>query len=255
MFVDTHVHLNDRRLYENLEEVIAEANDAGVGLMVCIGYDKVSSQLALEIAKKYPGVYAALGFHPSDIKGITDEDYQWLEEQAEHEKVVALGEIGLDYYWNKDNKEAQAQAFERQLAIAAKLQKPVVIHMREASQDTYQILKKHYDKIPGGVMHAYSGSAEMAHEFVKLNLLIGVGGVVTFKNGQKLKEVVQELDAKHLVTETDAPYLTPVPYRGKTNYPKYIPLIASEIAEIKNMSLDELMNQILTNTKILFNIK
>ena len=150
MFVDTHVHLNDRRLYENLEEVIVEANDAGVGLMVCIGYDKVSSQLALEIAKKYPGVYAALGFHPSDIKGITDEDYQWLEEKAEHEKVVAIGEIGLDYYWNKDNKEAQAQAFERQLAIAAKLQKPVVIHMREASQDTYQILKKHYDKIPGG---------------------------------------------------------------------------------------------------------
>jgi len=255
MYVDTHVHLNDKRLYQNLKEVIVEARAAGVGLMVCVGYDKASSQLALEIAGEYPGVYASLGFHPSDIKGLTDEDYQWLEEAGKDEKVVAIGEIGYDYYWNKDNKEEQTIAFERQLEIASRLEKPVIIHMREASQDTYQMLKKHYDKIPGGIMHAYSGSAEMAHEFVKLNLLIGVGGVVTFKNGQKLKEVVKAIDAKYLITETDAPYLTPVPYRGKTNYPKYIPLIAGEIANLKNMGIEELREQIALNTKLLFNIK
>lgn len=255
MFVDTHVHLNDPRLYQNLKEVMEEAEAARVNLMVCIGYDKASSALALEIAHQYPQVYVSIGFHPSEIAGLTDDDYLWLEEKAKDPKVVAIGEIGYDFYWHKENKEEQTIAFERQLEIASRLNKPVVIHMRDASQDTYQILKKHYTKIPGGIMHAYSGSAEMALEFVKLNFLIGVGGVITFKNGQKLKETVQTVDPKYLVTETDAPYLTPEPYRGKTNYPKYIPIIAKEMANLKNISLDDLRLQVLTNVKKIFNLE
>lgn len=255
MFVDTHVHLNDPRLYQNLKEVVEEAEAADVKLMICIGYNRASSELALAIAHQFPQVYAGIGFHPSDIEGLTDEDYLWLEENAKDPKVVAIGEIGYDFYWQKDNKEAQTIAFERQLEIASKVKKPVIIHMRDASQDTYQIIKKHYYMIPGGIMHAYSGSVELALEFTKLNFLIGVGGVITFKNGQKLKEVVQTLETKYLVTETDAPYLTPEPFRGKTNYPKYIPLIAKEVANLKNISVDVLQDQVLSNVKLLFNLK
>jgi TatD DNase family protein len=255
MYVDTHVHLNDERLYGNLHEVIDDALANKVTLMNVVGYDRASSLLAVDIAKKYPFIYATVGFHPTEIGNVTEEDFRWLENLANDEKVIAIGEIGFDYHWDRTTREQQASAFQRQIELAIKLQKPLVIHSREATQDTYQMLYKSFQKLPGGVMHAYSGSYEMAKEFNKMHFLIGIGGVVTFKNAKEIKEIVQRIDSSFLLTETDSPYLTPHPYRGTTNYPKYIPLILSEMARIRNMSESELALIIRQNTSKLFKIQ
>jgi TatD DNase family protein len=185
---------------------------------------------------------------------VTEEDYKWLEDLAKDEKVIAIGETGFDYHWDRTMREEQASAFQRQVEIAIRLQKPLVIHSREASQDTCQMLKKYFQKLPGGVMHDYAGSYEMAREFNKMHFLIGIGGVVTFKNAREVKEIVEKIDSAFLLSETDSPYLTPHPFRGTTNYPKYIPLIVGEMARIKKMPESELALIIRQNTSILFKI-
>lgn len=253
MFIDTHVHLNSNQLFEKLEEVLKESMDAKVSKWVVVSYDLESSKKALEIAEKLDNCYAAIGFHPTDIRGY-NEEYTWLEEHMNHPKVVALGEIGFDFYHDRTTKEEQYDAFVRQIRIAKKYNKPVVIHSRDALELTYKVLKEEHIESVGGVMHSYSGSAEFAPNFIKLNLLLGISGPVTFKNGIKMKEVVRDIPLEYLLSETDSPYLTPHPYRGKENGPKYIPLIVEEIARIKDIDIEDCAVVLMDNANKLFNL-
>ncbi|HHX93739.1 MAG TPA: TatD family hydrolase [Tenericutes bacterium] len=252
MFFDSHSHLQDDVYIDDLEEVIKAANENNVNYMMILGYDKESNEKALELAKKYDNIYAALGFHPAYINEVEETHFLWLEENLKHPKVKAIGEIGLDYYWYKDNKDLQKKYFERQLKFATKHNIPVIIHNREATEDIYNILKKYS---LSGVMHSFSSSKEMAKKFIQIGMLIGISGVVTFKNAKKIKEVVEEIDLSHILIETDSPYLTPEPYRGKRNEPKYVILVADEIAKIKNISKEEVGKITTENALKVFNIK
>lgn len=252
MYIDTHSHLNSPVLYQKLLAVIEEANNEQVAIFIVPGYDYETSQIALELAHKFPFIYAAIGYHPTEIKGYGEKEYAWLEEHVQDEKVVAIGEVGFDFYWDSTTKEEQLEAFERQISIAKKANKPLIIHSREAIQLTLEILRKNGASVVGGVMHAYSGSLEMAPLFIKENFYLGIGGPVTFKNAKEIKKVVKEIDIKHLLSETDSPYLTPHPFRGKENGPKYIPLIVKEISEIKEMEITEVSKILLENAKKLF---
>lgn len=254
MFIDTHVHFNNKDLYKKIDEVISEAQNVGVQKFFVVGYDFDTCKLAIKIANKYDNCFAVIGYHPTEIKEYTDEHYKWLEENAKQECVVAIGEIGYDFHWNTTTKEEQYDAFVRQIEIAKRLNKPISIHSREAIDLTLKTLIETNAKVVGGVMHSYSGSKEMAKLFIKENFYLGISGPVTFKNGRVMKEVVEETDLKYLVSETDSPYLTPHPYRGKENGPKYIPLIVEEIANIKNISVSEVEKQIEINVKELFGV-
>ncbi|HOP57523.1 MAG TPA: TatD family hydrolase [Bacillota bacterium] len=235
MFTDSHAHLNDSLLYPEADEVIRRANLAKVTRIICPGYDLESNKKAIELAERYPAVFAAIGFHPENIGPVTDADYEWLKEHCHHEKVVAIGEIGLDYYWDKSLMEKQKDAFIRQIGIAGDNNLPMIIHMRDATADTLNILMKHKKQSAGGVMHCYSGSVESAKDFIGLNMFISLGGPVTFKNAKAAKEVAAIIPLEYLLIETDSPYLAPTPYRGKTNEPAYVVRVAEEIAGIRNM--------------------
>lgn len=254
MLIDTHVHLNNPDLFAKIDEVIKDAIEKGVQKFIIVGYDLITSKLALQIAHQYGGCFAAIGFHPTEIKDYHDEEYQWLEDNAKDEKVVAIGEIGYDFHWDKTTEIEQREAFERQIAIAKKVKKPLIIHSRDAMQITYDTLKENNAIEIGGVMHSYSGSYEMAQLFVKMNFMIGISGPVTFNNGKAMKDVVRHLDLKYLISETDSPYLTPHPYRGHENGPKYIPLIVKEIAAIKEVGEKEVEEQIERNVYHLFGV-
>lgn len=255
MFIDTHSHLNNPDLYEKIAQVIKEANDAQVGLFIVPGYDYETSKLALELAHQYSFIYAAIGFHPTEIKGYGDKEYNWLAEKANDEKVVAIGEVGYDFHWDTTTKEEQQEAFCKQIEIAKKVNKPLIIHSRDAIQLTLDTLKDSGAAKVGGVMHAYSGSLEIAPLFIKENFYLGVGGPVTFKNAKEIKKVVKEIPLEYLLSETDSPYLTPHPYRGCENGPKYIPLIVNEIAELKGMKTTEVTKVLLENAKKLFKLE
>lgn len=249
MFIDTHIHLNDDRYKLELDEVIKEAIDNNVNKLIVIGYNKASSIKAVEIAKKYDNCYCLVGIHPSDAKD--EQDVSFIYDLVKEKKVIGIGEIGLDYYWDKSYNELQKEVFIKQIEIANKLNLPISVHAREATQDCFDIIKKYK---PKGVIHCYSGSVEIAREYVKMGLYIGVGGVVTFKNSKLIKEVVKEIPLDNILTETDGPYLAPTPYRGKTNYPKYIPIIANEIAILKEVEVEEVEKKVEENVLKLFNI-
>ena len=193
---------------------------------------------ALELANKYDEVYVAIGFHPTELDDFSVEYFSWLEEHINDRKVVAIGEIGLDYHYDETDKEKQIYVFRRQLDIAKKYNKPIIVHTRDAIQDTFDILKEY--NLTGSI-HSYSGSLEMAREFVKLGYMIGIGGIVTFKNAKNIKEVVKNIDLEYILLGTDSPYLTPEPYRGTLNSSKYIPIIARCIGEIKGISEFDVM--------------
>lgn len=246
-FIDTHVHLNDKLLNTNLTEVIKEAQLAGVDKMFVVGWDIDSSIEAIRLAHLYDFCYAIIGFHPCNIRGYADKEYKWLEEAAHDERVVAIGEIGFDLHWDTTTKEEQEVAFRRQIEIAKRVNKPISIHARDASQITFDLIKETNASVVGGVLHSYSGSSQMAKEYIKLNFIFGISGPVTFKNGKSMKEVVKDIPLEYIVSETDSPYLTPHPYRGTVNGPKYIPLIVSEIASIVNKPLEEVKNIIENN--------
>ncbi len=254
MYIDTHVHLNNEGLYNEIEKVLQEAQDAKVNKFLVVSYDIESSKKALEIARKYDNCYCAIGFHPTEIKGYKDSEYNWLESHLKDNKVVALGEIGYDLYHDDTTLEEQEVAFVRQIKLAKKYNLPVVIHSRDALELTYNTLKEEHIETVGGVMHSYSGSYEYAPNFIKLNLLLGISGPVTFKNGIRMKEVAKNIPLEYLLSETDSPYLTPHPYRGKVNGPKYIPLIVEEIANQKNISIEECSKQLMENANKLFKI-
>jgi len=248
--IDTHVHLNDKAYSDILEEIIEQANKAGVNKMIVIGYDKNSSIKAVEIAKNRNNIYAMVGLHPSDVDKEVDHELNWLKQLLKEDKVIGIGEIGLDLYWTKEYKDLQIDFFEKQLKISLDYNLPVCIHSRDAIELTYQILSKNNYK---GIIHCYSGSLQMANKFIKLGYLLGIGGVVTFKN-TNLKEVVKNIPLTNIVTETDGPYLAPTPFRGKLNKPEYIKLIVDEIAMLKNISVNEVERQIDENINLMFKI-
>lgn len=249
MIIDTHMHIFDNRYQGIVDEVIAEAKANNVQLMIAVGYDYESSLKAIALADKYDCIYASVGLHPSEVLKEKDKTLQWVEKLLQAKKVVAIGEIGLDYYWDKSFKEEQKEIFIKQILIAKAHNLPVIVHNRDATQDCFKILQ---ENLTPGVMHCYSSSAEMAREFTKLGYYLGIGGVVTFKNSKEIKEVVKEIDLKYLLSETDSPYLAPMPYRGKINRPAYTKYVVEEIAKLKEQEITDIENQLALNAKKVF---
>ncbi|MBR2043560.1 MAG: TatD family hydrolase [Clostridia bacterium] len=247
MIFDTHSHYTDEQFDSDLDELLTSINKNGVTEIITCGTDIESSKACITLAEKYPFIYAAIGYHPEELTRV-DVDINALKGLL-HEKVVAIGEIGLDYYWNKENKEKQKQGFIAQLNLAKEINLPVIIHDREAHGDTLEILKQHK---PSGVLHCFSGSCEMAQEVLKLGMYIGVGGVATFKNAKCLPEVISLLPLERLLLETDAPYLAPVPFRGKRNDSSLIPYIAERIGDIKGISAEKVLKTARENAYRLF---
>ena len=248
--VDTHCHIDSDRYDEDRENILKEMEEK-LEFAVNIGYDLESSKRSIELADKHDFIYAVVGVHPTDIEGYDDILEKKLEELANHPKVVAIGEIGLDYHWMKDEKNEQKKIFKKQLELARRLNKPVVIHTRDATADTLEILKEYSDI--KGILHCYPGSYESALQIMD-NYYFGIGGVVTFKNSKKTIETVSKIPLERLVIETDAPYLTPTPFRGKRNHPIYVEYIAQKIAEIKGISYEEVVRVTTANAKKVYGI-
>lgn len=249
MFIDTHVHLNAEQYNEDLQDVIDRALEASVNQMVVIGFDQKTIKRAIELAEEYDFIYAVVGWHPVDAIDCTDEDLQWIEELASHPKVVAIGETGLDYHWDKSPKEIQQQVFRKQIQLAQRVNLPLVIHNRDATEDVVRILQEEQAEKTGGVMHCFGGSVETAKTCIDMNFMISLGGPVTFKNAKKPKEVATEIPLEWLMIETDAPYLAPHPHRGKRNEPGLVPLVAEEIARLKGVSIEEVAQATTENAK------
>ena len=257
MLFDTHCHLNHDELYPRIEEVIAAAQKTGVKKFLVVGYDKETSLRAIEIAHQYPFCYAAIGFHPTEIFDLSEEDYEEVMKHADDPKVVAIGEIGLDYHWIKENdkREIQKQYFIRQIEFANEHHLPICIHNRDSNEDCFNILRDHRPLF-GAVLHCYSGSVEMMKELVKFDgFYISLGGPVTFTNAKTPKAVAEEVPLERLLVETDSPYLTPHPYRGMENQPKYLCLVSEEIANLRQMSRKHLEDVVYKNSLRVFNIK
>lgn len=238
MYIDTHVHLNADQYDEDLQEVIDRALNSKVEKMVVIGFDRKTIKRAIRLAEQYDFIYAVVGWHPVDAIDCTDEDLDWIEQLAAHEKVVGIGETGLDYHWDKSPRDIQQQVFRKQIQLAKRVDLPIIIHNREATEDVLTILREEDAQQVGGVMHCFGGSVETAYESIKMNFMISLGGPVTFKNAKKPKEVAAEIPLEHLMIETDAPYLAPHPYRGKRNEPSYVTLVAEEIARLKELPVE-----------------
>jgi len=252
MYFNTHTHLNSHQLYEERDIFIKHALENDVQYLVVAGYDLESSRRAVSIAHEYPFIYATVGISPNDCLETTDDDLNEIEILLQDPCVVALGEIGLDYYWDEVPRNKQQDIFIKQIDIAKKYDKPIVIHARDAYEDTYEILKQAAYR---GIMHCYSGSAEMAERFIKIGFEISLAGPVTFKNAKVPKNVATQIGIDHLMIETDCPYLTPHPFRGKLNEPANVVYIAQEIAKLKNMEIEDVARITTFNAKRMFGIK
>ena len=254
MIFETHAHYDDERFDEDRDELIMSMPGKGIGRIINVGSSVETTKTTLKLAEKYDFVYAAVGVHPSDIRGLNEESFAWLREQTKLPKTVAVGEIGLDYYWDKDPQIQADQRywFLRQLGLARESGLPVIIHSRDAAADTMDVMKSaHAEEIPG-VIHCYSYSKEMANEFIKMGYYIGVGGVVTFKNAKKLKETVAAIPLERILLETDCPYMAPEPHRGTRNDSSKIPFVVSQIAELKGISEEEVEQATEENARRLF---
>ena len=254
MIFETHAHYDDESFNDDREALIRSLPEKGIGRIINVGASIETTKTTLELAAKYDYIYAAVGVHPSDINGLNEETFAWLKEQASLSKTVAIGEIGLDYYWDKE-PEIQAKQrywFVRQLALAQQADLPVIIHSRDAAEDTMQIMEKAYEDGIKGVIHCYSYSPEMAQEYVKMGYFIGVGGVVTFKNARKLVQTVEEIPLSAIVLETDCPYMAPEPHRGTRNDSRNIPYVIEKIAKIKGISAEEVEETTRENAFALF---
>ncbi len=236
MIIDTHAHYDDRAFDEDREEVLASMKAHGVERIVNIGSSLDACRRTIALMDQYDFIYGALGVHPTECGELTEDDMEWLREQCALEKCVAVGEIGLDYYWDEPDREIQKKWFVRQLALAKDVKLPVIIHSRDAAQDTVDIMKAEHAEKTGGVIHCYSYSKELSKTFLDMGFFIGVGGVVTFNNGKKLKEVVDYVPLDRIVIETDSPYLAPVPFRGKRNDSRKLTYVTEQIAQIKGIS-------------------
>lgn len=255
MIFDTHSHYDDEAFDADRHELLSGMREKGIGWLVNAGADLASSRQALALAGKYEYVYASIGVHPSETADLTEADMDWLQEHASHKKVVAIGEMGLDYHWPEPSPDTQKQWFCRQIALAKEVTLPVIIHSRDAAADTMQILTetKAYDC--GGVIHCYSYSPEMAKEYVDMGFYIGVGGVVTFKNAKKLKRTVEEIPLDKLVLETDCPYMAPEPHRGARNDSSLLRYVAEQIAELKGITSEEVIRVTTENAAKLYRLE
>ena len=251
---ESHAHYDSSKFAEDREELLNSIQENEVGTIINVGASWKSVTSVIELAEKYQFVYAALGLHPDEVGDLNEERFAFLKEQCRKEKVVAIGEIGLDYYWDNESHDIQKKWFVRQLELARELDLPVIIHSRDAAEDTLKIMKEHAQGLRG-VIHCFSYSKELAEEYVKMGFHIGIGGVVTFKNGKKLKEVAEVVPLERILLETDCPYLAPEPYRGKRNSSLYIPHIAQAIADIKGITYEEVVAQTEQNGKLLFGIQ
>ena len=249
MFTDTHCHLY-KEYYENIDEIVENAKNLKINRVFNNGVDDRTNREILSMLNKYDGMYAAIGIHPEYVKDYKLEDLKFIEKHINDDKVYAIGEIGLDYHYGKEDKDKQIELFESQLALAEKYNKPVVIHSRDATQDTIDVLKKYKVR---GVMHSFSGSYEVAQILIKMGFLLGVNGVITFKNAN-IKDVYAKIDLENIILETDSPYLTPTPYRGERNEPSHVMDIAMFVAELKGVSLEELSKITNDNIKRCFDI-
>ena len=242
MIFDTHTHYDDTAFADDREAILEGLHAAGVGAVANMGASMQGALDSVELAKKYPFVYAAVGIHPDHVGELNEEKLEQLRELSGYEKVVAIGEIGLDYYWDVSDHETQKYWFGRQLELALSKELPVVIHSREAAADTLAIMKEYYERSQGsltGVIHCFSYAPEMAREYINMGFFLGIGGVATFKNGRKLKEVIEMTPLTSIVLETDCPYLAPEPYRGKRNSSDKLSYVVSAIAKIKGISEQE----------------
>lgn len=252
MIFETHAHYDDEAFDQDRDQLIKGMPSAGIPLLVNVGASLESSGITRNLTETYPYVYGAIGVHPDHVDILDEAGIVWLRQQASLPKIVAIGEIGLDYYWDNTPRELQKYWFGRQLELAGETGLPVIIHSREAAQDTMRIVKEHQAGAIGGVVHCYSYSVEQAREYMDMGFYIGIGGVVTFKNARKLKEVVQAAPLERLVLETDSPYLAPVPYRGKRNDSRNLHLVAQAVAEIKNVSKEEVEERTFENALALY---
>jgi len=251
--IDTHVHLNNDKLFEDVETYIQKALDAGVKKMIVIGYNQRMNERAIELAERYDQIFAAVGLHPTEASSFTNADIEDWQAKISHPKVVAIGECGMDFYWDKTHHDLQEKIFSMQIETAQSRDLPLSIHMRDATEKTYEILKS-YAPVKG-VMHCYSGSAQMAEKFLKLGLHISLGGPVTFKNAKVPKEVAKIVPLDKLLVETDAPFLAPHPFRGKQNDSSYLPYMIEAIAKEKNLSVDTIKQHTTQNAITLFNLR
>jgi TatD DNase family protein len=241
MLIDTHAHLDSPKFDNDREEVISRALAAGIDTIVNIGFNRETIPTTMALAERYPFIYAVVGWHPTDaIHMDLEADLAWIEQLCSHPKVVAIGEIGLDYYWDTSPKEIQHTVFREQIRLARRMNKPIVIHNREAHEDILRLLKEEKASEVGGIMHCFSGSWETAKQCLDLNFHISFGGPVTFKNAKVPKEVLERVPLDRLLLETDAPYLAPHPHRGQRNESAYVRLVAEIAAEIKGLSLEEI---------------
>lgn len=255
MIFESHAHYDDKAFDEDREALLSVMRENGIAYIVNVGASLESTKTTIALTRKYPFIYGAAGVHPNETGALNEKNFAWLEQQCRQPKVAAVGEIGLDYYWDKPSRETQKKWFERQLDLARDVQKPVIIHSRDAAKDTYDIMTAKNASEIGGVIHCYSYSADMALDYVKMGFYIGIGGVVTFKNARKMKEVAEAVPLERILLETDSPYLAPAPYRGKRNSSLYLPLIAKELSQIKGVDYEQVVRQTCENAKRLFGIE
>lgn len=255
MIIDTHAHYDSSAFDDDRESVLEGLKDSGIEYVVNVGASISTSRSTLELAEKYPFIYAALGVHPDDTGELNEENIRWFEEKMSHPKVVAVGEIGLDYYWDKAERSIQKKWFARQMDIARNADKPIIVHSREAASDTLDVMRAEKAYELKGVIHCFSYSKETAREYLNWDYYLGIGGVVTFKNARKIKEVVEYMPLSKLLLETDCPYLSPVPFRGKRNTSANIPLVIKEIADIKGIAPSVVEETAYENAKRFYGIK
>lgn len=239
MIFESHAHFDDEQFSPDREAVLKKVRRAGVERIINVAASMDSSRISLELAKSHEIIYSSIGVHPNDVQHMKEQDLEILLAMSAYKKVVAIGEIGLDYYYDNVPKEIQKLWFREQIKLAVDLDLPMIVHSRDASKETFDLLYENEGHKVGGVIHCFSGSVETAKRYVELGYYLGIGGVVTFKKAQKLKDVVKEIPLKNLLVETDSPYLAPTPYRGKRNDSSYLPMIIDEIAEIKGITPKE----------------
>ncbi|WP_055105378.1 TatD family hydrolase [Paenibacillus ihumii] len=255
MLVDTHTHLDAEQFAEDQKETISRAVEQGVTRMINIGFNRETIPTTMKLAESYDFIYAAVGWHPQDAITMKEEDLDWIAELCRHEKVVAIGEIGLDYYWDTSPKDVQHAVFRKQIGLARELGMPIVIHNRDAHEDTVRILREEKAHEVGGVMHSFSGSWETAKLCLNMGFHLSFGGPITFKNAKQPKEVLKQTPIDRLLLETDSPYLTPHPYRGKRNESAYVRLVAEAAAELKGLSFQEIAEITTRNAMERFSIR
>ena len=252
MIFETHAHYDDEAFDRDRDELLKTMHAHGIEKIINVGASLEGVKDTADLMERYPFVYGAVGIHPDEVGSLTEEDMKWLRSLCDREKTVAVGEIGLDYYWNREDHQAQRYWFERQLELAREEKLPVIIHSRDAAADTLQVMKDCRAGEIGGVLHCFSYSKEMAREYLNMGLYLGIGGVITFKNGRKLREVVEYAPLERLLLETDSPYLAPEPYRGRRNSSLNLPLVVQQIAEIKRLSPEEVTRKTEENAVRLF---